>query len=214
MLHYPKIPGSRNAPDGRCVAFEKYDGTNVHWEWDRDFGWHSFGPRRDEFNLTQEGIELFAQNHAHLRQSVEVFRNTLAEGIEKLFREHSNYREFQSFKVFTEFLGPNSFAGLHKEDDPKELRLFDLWAEPLGMIGPKQFAADFGHLHTARIVYEGKVTGKFTEDVRLGKYGVKEGVVCKGGAGGVDVWMVKVKTYAYMERLKQAFADRWEEYWE
>jgi hypothetical protein len=44
--------------------------------------------------------------------------------------------------------------------------------------------------------------------------GVVEGVVCKGGSGGVDVWMVKIKTYAYMERLKQAFADRWEEYWE
>lgn len=28
-----------------------------------------------------------------------------------------------------------------------------------------------------------------------------------------DVWMAKIKTYAYMERLKQAFADR-REYWE
>jgi len=37
---------------------------------------------------------------------------------------------------------------------------------------------------------------------------------CKGGTGGPDVWMVKVKTYAYLERLKQAFADRWEDYWE
>jgi hypothetical protein len=118
------------------------------------------------------------------------------------------------FFSFTEFLGPNSFAGLHKEEDPKELRLFDVWAEPLGMLGPKRFTADFGHLRTARVVYEGKLTGKFAEDVRLGKYGVNEGVVCKGGSGGADVWMVKVKTYAYMERLKQAFADRWEEYWE
>jgi hypothetical protein len=214
MLHYPKIPGSHNAPDGRCIAFEKYDGTNLHWEWDRDFGWHSFGPRRDEFNLTEEGIRLFAQQHAHLRQSVEVFQETLAASIEKVFREHPNYRELQSLKVFTEFLGPNSFAGLHKEDDPKELRLFDVWAEPLGMIGPRQFVADFSHLHSARVVYEGKLTGKFTEDVRLGKHGVNEGVVCKGGSGGADVWMVKVKTYAYMERLKQAFAERWEEYWE
>lgn len=214
MLHYPKIPGSRNAPDGRCIAFEKYDGTNLHWEWDRDFGWHSFGPRRDEFNLTEEGIQLFAQQHAHLRQAVEVFRTTLAEAIERIFREHPNYRKLQSLKVFTEFLGPSSFAGLHKEEEPKELRLFDVLAEPLGMIGPKQFAADFGQLHSARVVYEGKLTGKFTEDVRMGKYGVNEGVVCKGGAGGDDVWMVKVKTYTYMERLKQAFADRWEEYWE
>lgn len=143
-----------------------------------------------------------------------MFRKTLAEGIEKVFREHTAYLEFQHFNVFTEFLGPNSFAGLHKEEDAKQLRLFNVWVEPFGMIGPKQFAADFCHLHSARVVYEGKLTGRFTEDVRQGKYGVDEGVVCKGGLGGADVWMVKIKTYKYMERLKQAFADRWEDFWE
>lgn len=214
MLHYPKMPGSRNAPSGRCIAFEKYDGTNLHWEWDRDFGWHSFGPRRGEFNLTDEGIRAFVQQHAHLRETLEVFNSTLAEGIEKIFRENANYQIFQEFKVFTEFFGPNSFAGLHKEDDSKELRLFDVFAEPLGMIGPKQFVADFGHLPSARVVYEGKLTGQFTDDVRRGKYGVGEGVVCKGGTGGADVWMIKVKTHAYMERLQKAFAERWEDYWE
>ena len=214
MLHYPKMPGSKKAPLARCIAFEKYDGSNLHWEWDREFGWHSFGSRRDEFNWTDDGIAQFAAKHAHLREAAEVFRRTLADGIEHVFRENATYREFASFKVFAEFLGPNSFAGLHKESDPKELRLFDVWAEPFGMIGPTAFVADFGHLPTARVVYEGKLTGRFTEDVRLGKYGVGEGVVCKGGVGGADVWMVKVKTHAYMERLKQAFADRWEDYWE
>lgn len=214
MLHYPKIPGSRDAPDGRCVAFEKYDGTNLHWDWDRDFGWHAFGTRRDEFNLTDAGVEQFAARHAHLRQCVAVFRATLADGLERVFRDHPEYAGFQSFKAFTEFLGPNSFAGLHKEGDPKELRLFDVRAEPLGLIGPRQFVADFGRLPVARVVYEGRLTGQFAENVRLGKYGVAEGVVCKGGAGGPDVWMVKIKTYAYLERLKQAFADQWEQYWE
>jgi hypothetical protein len=214
MLHYPKIPGSRGCPNGRCLAFEKYDGTNLHWDWDRDFGWHAFGTRRDEFNLTAVGIEQFARLHAQLRQCVEVFRTTLAEGVEKVLREHPHYREFQALKVFTEFLGPNSFAGLHKEDDLKELRLFDVLAEPVGIIGPRQFVADFGHLHTARVVYEGKLTGKVAEDVRIGRYGVNEGVVCKGGAGGRDMWMAKIKTYAYLEKLKKAFGDKWEDYWE
>jgi hypothetical protein len=214
MLHYPKIPGSRDAPGGRCIAFEKYDGTNLHWDWDRDFGWHSFGTRRDEYNLSEGGIELFAQKHAHLRQAVEAFWATLAEGVEKVFHDHLDYKGLQGFKVFAEFLGPNSFAGLHKEDDPKELRLFDVWAEPLGMVGPRRFMADFGHLHTPRVVYEGRLTGTFAEAVRVGKYGVDEGVVCKGGSGGGDVWMVKIKTYAYLERLKRAFAARWEDYWE
>jgi hypothetical protein len=214
VLHYPKIPSSRGCPGGRCIAFEKFDGTNLHWDWDRDFGWHAFGTRRDEFNLTDDGIRRFEAAHAHLGGCADLFRATFADGLERLFRDGARYREFGSLKAFTEFVGPNSFAGLHKADDPKELVLFDVWAEPFGMIGPWQFAADFGHLSAARVVYEGKFTGQFAEDVRNGRYGVKEGVVCKGGTGGADLWMAKVKTYAYLEKLKEAFGSRWEDYWE
>jgi hypothetical protein len=111
-------------------------------------------------------------------------------------------------------LGPNSFAGLHKVDDPKRLVLFDVLAEPFGIFGPQKFVEVFGHLAIAKVVYEGKFTGKFSDDVRTGKFGVAEGVVCKGGKGGDDLWMAKIKTYAYMEKLKQAFADKWEDHWE
>jgi len=214
MLHYPKIPGSRHCPAGRCLAFEKYDGTNLHWDWDRDFGWHAFGTRRDQFNLLPAGIEQFSKAHGHLRQAPALFLATLADGLEKVFRENDTYRGFSGLKVFTEFLGPQSFAGLHRADDPKRLVLFDVWAEGFGLVGPRLFVGDFGHLPVARVVYEGKLTGKFADDVRTGKYGVAEGVVCKGGSGGPDLWMVKIKTHAYLERLKQAFADRWEDYWE
>jgi hypothetical protein len=213
MLYYPKFPGSRDAPPGRCVAFEKYDGTNLHWDWDREFAWHCLGTRRDEFDLSDAGASRFAAAHAHLHEGVGVFRSTLAEGLEKVFTDQEVYREPGGFRVFTEFLGPNSFAGLHKADDPKRLVLFDVSVEPGGMIGPQRFAADFGHLATARVVYQGKFTGKFAEDVRTGKYGVTEGVVCKGDSGA-DLWMAKIKTYAYLEKLKRAFGERWEDYWE
>ncbi|WP_059002414.1 hypothetical protein [Leptolyngbya sp. NIES-2104] len=82
-----------------------------------------------------------------------------------------------------------------------------------GIVAPEQFIQDFSSVNIARIVYRGKLTGKFIEDVRAGRYSVDEGVVCKGrNASGV--WMVKVKTNAYMNRLKQAFKDDWENYWE
>jgi hypothetical protein len=73
---------------------------------------------------------------------------------------------------------------------------------------------DFGPLHSARMVYEGNLTGKFAEDVRTGMHDVAEGEVCKGGSGGRDLWMAKIKTYAYLEKLKKAFGDTWEDYWE
>ena len=86
--------------------------------------------------------------------------------------------------------------------------------EPWGFLGPVQFERDFSGFSSARIVYRGRFTGKFAEDVRQGKYGVNEGVLCKGGAGGSDLWMAKIKTSAYLLRLQEAFADRWEDYWE
>ncbi len=194
------------------MAFEKYDGTNLHWTWDREVGWHSFGTWRDDFVLSAIGAEQFTQVHAHLRECVEVFQASLADGIEKVFTDQ--YRAFDNFKVFTEFFGPNSFAGLHKADDPKKLVLFDVFTDPFGFIGPETFVANFGHLASARVVYRGKFTGQFCEDVRRGKFNVAEGVVCKGGTGGSDLWMAKIKTYAYMDKLKAAFADRWEDFWE
>ncbi len=213
-LYYPKIPGSRDCPTGRCLAFEKYDGTNLHWTWHRDFGWHAFGTRRDEFNLNPHGIGEFAAAHAQLHAAAGIFQATLAQELESIFRDNPNFRPFEELIAFTEFFGPGSFAGLHKADDAKQLRLIDVWANGFGFLGPKQFVQDFANLATARVVYEGKLNGKFAEDVREGKYNVSEGVVCKGGLGGEDVWMAKIKTYAYLERLKRSFAERWEQYWE
>ena len=114
--------------------------------------------------------------------------------------------------VFTEFLGPNSFAGKHQTNDPKELVLFDVQTRN-GLLPPDRFVAEFESMNSARVVYQGKLTGKFAEDVREGKYHVNEGVVCKGRVGD-QVWMAKIKTYEYLARLKQAFGSDWESFWE
>ena len=213
MLHYPKMPNLQSAPAGKCWAFEKCDGTNLHFDWERDFGWHAFGTRRDTFNLTTAGVADFEAAHPNLAGSAALFEQTLAHGLSRVFAENGAYQNAE-YKVFAEFLGPNSFAGLHKEGDAKALILFDIWAEGFGFIGPEGFLRDFGHLPSARLVYQGKLTGQFSGDVRNGKYSVAEGVVCKGGSGGADVWRVKIKTRTYQEKLKAAFAANWEDYWE
>ena len=143
-----------------------------------------------------------------------MFLASLAEPLATVLCDHPNYAAFTAVKAFTEFLGEQSFAGAHKPDDPKRTVLFDVWAEGYGFVAPQQFVADFGHLPTPWVVYTGKLTGTFLEAIREGKYGVAEGVVCKGGTGGEDVWMVKAKTYAYLERLKKSFRAKWEDYWE
>jgi hypothetical protein len=212
MLHYPKIPSSAGCPGGRCIAFDKI-GTNLHWDWDRDFGWHAFGTRRDQFNLTPDGVESFRCAHPGLDDCAELFQSTLAGELDRLFRELPDYIPHAEFKVFTEYAGPNSFAGQHVPDDKKELVLFDILSANAGLVSPFDLVRDFGHLHIPRVVFQGKFSGKLTEDVRQGKFRVREGVVVKGGSGE-GLWMCKIKTLAYLERLKQAFGGRWQDFWE
>jgi hypothetical protein len=213
MLHYPKIPSSEGCPGGKCIAFDKIDGTNLHWAWDRDFGWHAFGTRRDQFNLTPAGIEDFHRAHPGLPECVDLFQRHLADELDRIFRTHPEYSPHAEMKVFTEYSGPCSFAGVHRPDDAMELVLFDVLAGEAGLVAPFDFVRDFGHWRTPRVVFQGAFSGKLTEAVQQGKYGVKEGVVVKGGRGP-GLWMCKIKTLAYLERLKQTFGKRWEDYWE
>jgi hypothetical protein len=152
--------------------------------------------------------------HPELSIAADIFQSQLAHGIETVFRTSATYGSPDDFKVFAEFFGPQSFAGAHRADDPKELRLFDVEVEGFGLVGPEQFVTDFGHLPIARVVYHGRFSGVFADAVREGKYPVVEGVVCKSGAGGSDLWMAKIKTRSYLQRLKLAFGERWEDYWE
>ncbi len=211
-LAYPKIPGSSAAPQERCVAFEKYDGTNLHWIWERELGWYAFGMRRNRYDLDESGITAFNMRHPGLPDATEIFHRDLAEPLGQMFASDTNY-EFPEITVFTEYFGPNSFAGRHKESDVKQLVLFDVDTGS-GIVPPEQFVSDFSGLNVAREVYRGKLTGKFATDIREGRYNVTEGVICKGGTTSNKLWMVKIKTNAYMSRLKEAFQDDWESYWE
>lgn len=221
-LAYPKIPGSKDAPLEKCIAFEKYDGTNLHWIWEQELGWYAFGTRRDRFDLDEQGIAEFNAAHPGLEEAPEIFINELSPLLDQVLEAHQQYQSSE-ITVFTEFLGAESFAGMHKQGDPKQLVLIDVQTAQ-GLLDPEQFVQDFGAAigpkdgsaksMSAKVIYCGKLTGKFIEDVRAGKYGVNEGVICKGKRKTGELWMVKIKTSDYMQRLKQAFKDNWENYWE
>ncbi|MEH2034128.1 RNA ligase family protein [Nostoc sp.] len=213
QLVYPKIPDSKNCLWEHCIAFEKYDGTNLHWVWESELGWYAFGTRRDRFDLDDMGIAQFNKAHPGLEEAPEIFNRDFAASLERVFQEKFNC-QYPEITVFTEFLGTNSFAGMHRRDDPKQLILFDVQIDKY-IITPEQFIQYFSQLHIPRVVYRGKITGQFIDDIREGKYGVAEGVICKGGgSNGNNGWMVKIKTYAYMNKLQQAFKDDWKTYWE
>ena len=153
-LAFPKIPGSKNSPFKQCIAFEKYDGTNLHWVWEHELGWYGFGTRRDRFDLDEMGIEAFNEAHPGLEEAPDLFRRDFAAPLARIFHEHPAY-DTSEITVFTEFLGPNSFAGQHRQEDPKQLVLFDVETDE-GIIGPQRFVDDFGALNVARVVYRGR----------------------------------------------------------
>lgn len=209
MKDYPPIVGPPQAPRKPCIAFKKYDGSNLRFEWNPKRGWHKFGTRKRLFDHTDE---VFGP-------AIPMFMDTLADGIIDTIKSNKKWRQNERITVFAEYVGPKSFAGLHdlEPDNPMELVLFDIWLFKYGLIGPREFHKRFSHLRTPEIVYEGNLNDEFIAGVRRGDYntgeGIEEGVVCKGGSGGHrDLWMAKIKTEAYLEKLKQVFGTGWERY--
>lgn len=223
-LVYPKIPGCEEFWPAKCIAFEKYDGTNLHWVWNKDKGFYAFGTRRDRYDLNEEGIAQFKEEHPGLEEAPDLFIASykhLGDEGGPIQREYGPRSERADSSgdviVFTEFLGEKSFAGSHVADDPKRLVLIDVKTD-WGFIGPDELCKDFQNIekegyHFPRILYSGKYIGQLAVDIREGRYNVNEGAVIKGVAHGI-VYMSKVKTNAYGRRLKEEFKDEWRNYWE
>lgn len=194
-LTYPPIEGPAFAfLDAPCVAVEKHDGSNLRFFWDQKRGWHSTGTR---YRWFKAATPMFGP-------AVAEFQRLYAKGIIETLRRFKEYRGAAEVVAFCEWFGPSTFSGLHVEDEPKRLVLFDVWLAGRGFVPPKDFVAHFGHLPIAPVVYEGPFSRVFIEDVQAGKYPVSEGVVAKGvhrRRKDQEVWMAKVKTRAWLAEL-------------
>jgi hypothetical protein len=195
MKQYLEIQGPNKAPRQYCIAFDKYDGSNIRAEWTRKRGWDKFGSRK----------VLMDETHP-LGDAIDIFLNTYGDDLEKIFKKDKLFRNCQNVTVFGEYFGPNSFAGWHDPDDEKEIVLFDISIHKKGMMSPRDFVKMFGHLKIPKIIYEGNFNESFIQDVKDGKYPVIEGVVAKGnlphGKSPHNLWMAKVKTKTWLDKLK------------
>lgn len=206
MYQYPEIKGPSKAPHEACIAFEKLDGSNMRFEWSPKRGWYKFGSRS----------QLIDASYPILGQAIPIFMKKYAEPIERLVKDSKPLRNAQCVTAFCEFFGFSSFAGQHVADEPKNLVLFDFHVHKKGLMGPTEFVQTLGgveEIEIPRIVYQGVLNESLIQDVRDGKYDVPEGVVCKGGSGH-KLWMRKIKTQAYIDRLKNTFGEAWQKYGE
>lgn len=199
MKTYWSIPGPSKAPRSSCIAFNKYDGSNIRSEWTPKRGWYKFGTKK----------RLFDETDQEYGRSIGIFQQTLAEGLERVFRDNKQYRSIEKATVFAEFFGPSSFAGWHDFTEQFELVLIDVEIHKKGFVLPRDFVQDFGHLKSAPVIYEGNFSKEFVRDVLEGKYPVYEGVVAKGiihGKKSSDqhgLWYAKAKTQQWLDDLKK-----------
>jgi hypothetical protein len=188
------------------VAFDKLDGSNIRAVWDHKKGWHLFGSRR----------RLLDPSQPLLGRAIQLVQDSYSDGLAKALASQGT----REATAYFEFLGPHSFAGLHDPEvlkvptnEPFRVVLIDVNIHRRGLVSADELIDRFGHLGIPRVVHRGELTCEFIEEVRADRFGTPEGVICKGGEGH-QRWMAKVKTTAYLRRLKAFFQGDWGRYWE
>lgn len=206
LTRYPSIDGPYLDVLGQpCIAFHKYDGSNLQFKWTQKDGWSQFGTRKRTIDSENP---LFGV-------AISIFEAKYAEQILASLRKYKEYRNAKSLTAFCEFFGEHTFSGLHRDRESKEMKLFDIFISDQGFVLPRNFLHQFGHLDIAEVVYDGPLTKQFLNDVYLGNYPVKEGVVAKGvtttkgrkGKAEQDAWMVKIKTKSWLDELSRRAGD-------
>lgn len=204
MKEYFSIPGPSKAPNLPCIAFYKYDGSNIRAEWSKKRGWYKFGTRHQ---MLSETCPLFGG-------AISLFLNTLSDNIIKVINDNKDYSGVDNITVFCEYFGDSSIGMYHDWDELKskgKMVLFDISIYKRGFVLPRNFVKHFGHLdNVAQVVYEGNFNKQFVQDVWEGKYPVKEGVVAKGvqpckGKEEHGLWLVKCKTKWWFDALDEKY---------
>jgi len=203
MIEYPSIVGSSKAPRKPCIAFDKLDGSNIRVKYTQKRGFDLFGSR----------TQLIDEKHPHLGKVVELFKRDFEQPLTKIMKK--NYPNEREAIVFGEFFGDKSFAGWHDpEDTTQRFVMFDILIghKNRKFLLPQDFIDLFqGVVAIPSAVYQGNLNDEFIKDIREGKYNVAEGVICKGtqktGDARGSVWMAKVKTQAYLDKLFNRFGE-------
>jgi hypothetical protein len=213
MKSYPSILNSSQGPHEDCHVFVKYDGSNIRAEWSKKRGWYKFGTRN----------ELLDRTNPIFGPAVDLFLEKYGDSLPLVFKKEKEFRNCDNIIVFSEWFGAKSFAGMHKPDDPKNIVLFDVNPIKKGFLCAKDFLKFFGHLDVVELLAMRRFGNLLVKEVREGAFGcsskyeirneIPEGVVCKGGSGH-KLWMAKIKTQQYYDKLKETYQDNWVKYWE
>ena len=192
MKSYPTIDKSVQT-SYPVYAFDKLDGSNIRAEWSPNKGFYKFGTRK----------RLLDPNEEPLGEAVDL----IMEDADELSRRLRTLR-VQKLTCFFEFYGENSFAGTHDEEDHRVV-LFDIDIYKKGLMAPRDFIKLTDGLAVPELVYHGNANTDFVLGVQNGTIpGVTfEGVVCKSATPKGLVKMFKIKSKAWIAKLKDKCGD-------
>ena len=206
MIEYPSIIPSSKAPRKECIIFDKIDGSNFRAKWTSKRGFDLFGTR----------TQIIDETNPVWGQMVTLFKAYSQSDLDQFFRSSKRYRDYREIICFFEFYGEGSFAGTHT-NSPKILFLFDVLCghKDRKFVLPQDFIKDFSFVQTPAVLGRRVLSDEFIEEVRSSE-SLNEGVICKGversGAFRGGIWMTKIKTRNYFDRLKSRFGSDWERY--
>lgn len=205
MIEYPSIQNSSKAPRKSCIAFNKADGSNFRAKWTNKKSFSVFGTR----------TQLIDETTPYWGTMVEVFKNDVADKLHNIFK--TEFRNEREIIAFGEFLGENSFAGTH-ENEPHRIITFDILVghKLRKFLKPQEFIKLLeGKVEIPEVIYRGNLNDEFISSIRQDE-NLKEGVICKGtetaGNSVGGVWMCKIKTQKYLDKLKEVFQADWLKY--
>jgi hypothetical protein len=192
MKSYPSITKDVRQ-DIYIYAFDKLDGSNIRAEWNYKRGFYKFGTRTQ---LTDEKTMPFGRAIPLLKEKYET-------DLTAVFAEQG----WRDALCFFEFHGPSSFAGFHNFEEKMDITLIDVNPFKEGILPPTQFIKYFGHLDTAKVLYEGHVSVELFDKVKQSTLpGMTfEGVVCKGANDKKTKMpiMFKIKSQAWLDKLRE-----------
>jgi hypothetical protein len=208
MIEYPHIDYGAGIYGEKVYAFDKLDGSNIRVEWDRrnakksvfTGGFVKFGTR----------TQIISKTNQHFGDSVDAFLDKYCDDLNDIFFHEKFFRNIDKITMFCEYLGHSSFAGFHDLKEPKDVVLFDICINRKGLfLPPKLFVEHFGHLDIPEVIYIGNYNKELIQNIKDNTE-LKEGVVCKGVRkvkGDDIVWMTKIKTNQWMDRLKHKYGE-------
>jgi hypothetical protein len=204
MKHYHSI--EKNVQDyigQHTFAFNKFDGSNFCAEWNKKlskksrftYGFGKFGTR----------TQMIKNKENPYVEAVNIFMDKYAIPLDKIFNEEKIFRGIDTITVYGEFFGDHSFAGMHDWQEKHDVIIFDMFLYKKDFLKPGDFIDLFSHLGIPKVVYKGLLTDLLIKDVEVNAFGwLKEGVVLKGVQDN-KVWMAKLKTNAWLEKVRALY---------